>query len=103
MTSAYTLSLLSLDSFEDIPSVKTNSTKIDNFITLNVDAGLSPRRLWNSTVLAYGCQDHPVLSGVELSESINCYNGFWLKQNIVMICVFFFFLFMDCYYYTIIA
>ena len=68
MPSAYTLSLISLDGLEDMDSVETNTARSDNLITLNIVPGLPPRRLWNSTVLAYGCQDHPVLSGVELSE-----------------------------------
>ena len=68
--SAHTLSLLSLDGLEDMDSVETNATRSDYLIILNVVPGLPPRRLWNSTVLAYGCQDHPILSGVELSELI---------------------------------
>ena len=52
--SAYTLSLLSLDGFEEMDSLETNTSRSDNLITLNVVPGLPPRLLWNSTVLAYG-------------------------------------------------
>ena len=59
---------MSLDDLEDIDSVETNTTRTGDLITLNVIPGLSPKRLWNCTVLAYGCHNHPVLSDVELSE-----------------------------------
>ena len=66
--SDYTLSLFSLDGLEDIDSVEVNTTRTDNLISLDVVLGLPRRRLWNSTVLAYGCQDNPVLSTIEISE-----------------------------------
>ena len=66
--SAYTLSLLSLDGLEDMDSVEVNVTRTDNLISLDVVLGLPRSRLWNSTVLAYGCQDNPVLNSIEISE-----------------------------------
>ena len=45
-----------------------NTTRTSNLVALDVIPGLPIRRLWNSTVLAYGCQDNPVMSDVELSE-----------------------------------
>ena len=52
-------------------SVETNTTRTGSLITLDVLLGLPPKRLWNGTVLACGCQDHPVLSNVQLSELLH--------------------------------
>ena len=68
MPSSYTLSLDSMDELEDIPSVTTSTESSENFLSLNVVPGLPPRRLWDYTVLAYGCQDSVVLNDTELSE-----------------------------------
>ena len=60
-----------------MPLVETNAAKHDISITLDVVPGLPLKRLWNCTVLAYGCQDHPVLTGAELSEYNACmHNGY---------------------------
>ena len=66
--SVYTLSLLSLDGLEDMDSVKVNTTRTGNLISLDVVLGLPRSRLWNSTVLAYGCRDNLVLNSIEISE-----------------------------------
>ena len=73
MPSAYTLSLFSLDGLEDthLDAVEINTTLInhnDQLITLDIIPGLPPRRLWNCTIKAYGCQIHSVLNDIELSE-----------------------------------
>ena len=69
MPLAYTLSLSSLDGLEDKDSVETNTTLIfDQIIILNVVPDLSASRLWNCSILAYGCQTHSVLNNIELSE-----------------------------------
>ena len=49
-------------------SVEVNATRSGNLISLDVVPGLPRSRLWNGTVLAYGCRDNPVLSNVEISE-----------------------------------
>ena len=57
-----------MDGLEDMDLVEINATRTGNIISLDVVPGLPRSRLWNSTVLAYGCRDDPVLSSVEISE-----------------------------------
>ena len=57
-----------MDGLEDMDLIEVNVTRTDNLISLDVVPGLPRSRLWNSTVLAYTCQDNPVLSGVDISE-----------------------------------
>ena len=45
-----------------------------NFHTPSIVPGLPAKRLWDSIVLAYGCQDHIVMSGAEISELSSCVN-----------------------------
>ena len=64
---SYSLSLQSLDGLEDMDHVETTATIEPSVLTLEVISGLPFRRLWNCTVLAYGCQGNNVLKK-ELSE-----------------------------------
>ena len=68
--SSYSLSLQSLDGLEDMDHVETTATIELRFsvLTLKVVSGLPFRRLWNCTVLAYGCQENSIMNGAELSE-----------------------------------
>ena len=64
---SYSLSLQSLDGLEDMDHVETTATIEPSVLTLEVVSGLPFRRLWNCTVLAYGCKQNDVLNK-ELSE-----------------------------------
>ena len=66
--SSFTLSLESLDGLGDRFEVQTHTKRNGHLLTVNIVTGLPAKRLWDSTLLAYGCQSHIVLSGVELSE-----------------------------------
>ena len=64
---SYSLSLQSLDGLEDMDHVETTATIEPSVLTLEVVSGLPFRRLWNYTVLAYGCQENDILNK-QLSE-----------------------------------
>lgn len=81
LPSAYTLLLSSLDGLQDKDSVETNTTSItDELIILDVVPSLPIRRLWNCTILAYGCRTHSIVNDFELSElnhAFTCMNYFY--------------------------
>ena len=69
MPSSYTLSLESIDGIDDYIELETtNITQEGNLVILNVTPVLPHNRVWNFTVLAYGCPQNKLLSGVELSK-----------------------------------
>ena len=70
--STYSLSLQSLDGLEDMDHVETTATIEPSVLTLEVVSGLPFRRLWNCTVLAYGCQENNIVND-ELSEFYSRY------------------------------
>ena len=44
-------------------------------VTLETHLFLSFRRLWNYTILAYGCEEHPIIETTQLSTvhaNLNC-------------------------------
>ena len=64
--SSYTLSLTSLDGLASLDHVDTTPTIGMSFLTLDIVGGLPFRRLWNYTLLAFGCRENSILNG-ELS------------------------------------
>ena len=66
--SSFTLSLHSLDGLRDFNSLKTEVETTGNFLTLYILSGLPPNRLWDYTVMAYGCQQVTVQSGTTISK-----------------------------------
>ena len=79
--SFYSLSLQSLDGLEDMDHVETTATIEQSVLTLEVVSGLPFRRLWNCTVLAYGCQESNI-SNDELSEFLQYKN--WICMHIMI-------------------
>ena len=68
--SAFTLSLNSMDGLRDFNSLETENERSGNFVTLYIVPGLPPNRLWDYTIMAYGCQQVTVLSGNEISKLV---------------------------------
>ena len=66
--SSFTLSLHSLDGLGDINLLETDIETTGNFLTLYILPGLPPNRLWDYTIMAYGCQQVTVLSGTTISK-----------------------------------
>ena len=66
--SSYTLSLQSFDGLGDMDNVETTAIVEPGRLNLNVVSGLPFGRLWNCTILAYGCQEDSILSGIQLSK-----------------------------------
>ena len=70
---SYSLLLRSIDGHHDgfnenaTLLVPTIAIRNERSILLEVMKKLSFRRLWNYTVLAYGCDEHPVTKTMELS------------------------------------
>ncbi len=69
MASSYTMLLESLDGHEDVMLKITNITTEGNVIVVDVDNRLPLNRVWNCTLLAYGCRQNTILRDIELSES----------------------------------
>ena len=69
---AYTVSLHSLDELDDRYIDEHDVERNGSVITLNI-ASLPSKRLWEFTLLAYGCQNATILLslGQELSKSIS--------------------------------
>lgn len=63
----YTMKLESLDNREDIDRVETTAFVERGVVTLDVVYGLERERVWNCTILAYGCEEHKV-ANLELSK-----------------------------------
>ena len=61
--------LESLDGFEDAVLKTTNITTEGDIIVVDVDHRLPLNRVWNCTLLAYGCRQNTILRDIELSES----------------------------------
>ena len=67
----FTLSLHSLDGLGDINSLETKIERTGNFMMLYIVPGLPPNRLWDYTLMSYGCQLHiTVLSGTVISKLV---------------------------------
>ena len=67
--SSYSLSLVPVDTnYEKIITIPAKAEILGMYIVLNVADELVYRRLWNCTVLAYGCQQHPLTNSFELSK-----------------------------------
>ena len=66
-----TLSLESLYGLGDYQHNTMNIFQEGGLLILDVSA-LPHDRLWNCTVLAYGCEQNKLLSGLELSKSGVC-------------------------------
>lgn len=84
LADSYAILLDSLDGVDDDDGIKVtpNVTRSQNS-NLVFQISLPYRRLWNYTVLAHGCEQHPVTSNTILSK--NCYV---CKRTCVM-CLFF--------------
>ena len=86
LPSFYTLSLKSYDGLEDKPHVETDVSNTDSgSLILDVIGGLAFRRLWNCTILAYGCEENSILNG-ELCRLRNIVpvNMYFLKLTSVL-------------------
>ena len=62
----YTLSLKSLDGRDSLDDVEINATRKEDLVVLDILFPLQPKRLWNSTILAYGCQS--IVTNIVLSK-----------------------------------
>ena len=49
----------------------TTVAAVRNDTSVSLTVSLPYRRLWNYTVLAYDCEEHPLLETNELSNSLN--------------------------------
>ena len=68
---SYTLSLEALDGLDSLSRVESTATvKQPNQLLLDV-SGLESRRLWNCTILAFGCLEQSILRGEILSKFIH--------------------------------
>ena len=64
------MSLNSLDGLGDINSPETEIERTGNFMTLYIVPGLPPNRLWDYTIMAYGCQQITVLGSTIISKLV---------------------------------
>ena len=53
--------------------MEMDTVRDGNFVTFNVASSLPAQRLWNCSILAYGCPNHLILSEEELSELLCLY------------------------------
>ena len=66
--SSYSFSLIQVDTNYEEMIITVKDETIGIFIVLNVVDELDIRMLWNCTVIAYGCQQHPLTNSFELSK-----------------------------------
>ena len=61
--------IVTMTSLDGLPSTEAAISELDgDILTLNVN--FSEPRLWNYTVHAYGCPQHPVTKSLEISKNI---------------------------------
>ena len=65
---SYSLSLNPLDDLEEESLLMSTYYVVRNGISIMLTASLPYRRIWNYTVLAQGCEEHPLLETNELSK-----------------------------------
>ena len=64
---SYSLSLNPLDGFEE-ESLLISTIAVKNGSSVVLTVSLPYRKLWTYTVLAHGCEEHPLLETNELSN-----------------------------------
>ena len=66
--SSYSFSLIPVDTNYEEMIITAKDETIGIFIVLNVVDELNIRMLWNCTVIAYRCRQHPLTNSFELSK-----------------------------------
>ena len=70
---SYTMSLTSLDGQNDDETKHLPDVDMRNISLVMFQVLLPFRRLWNYTVLAYGCDEHPLTNSTLLSNNYMYY------------------------------
>ena len=69
-TDSVALSLSSLDHKESDRAIETHSNLTMYESSMIIQVLLPYRRLWNCTILAYGCKEHPIIEAIQISNDI---------------------------------